>query len=158
MAPRFTHYESGSLFLFGKEGKEKKNNKKKKKRQILSGRLKVKIIQFIMQFSFPRYPFSIRILQNRSPQVTNLSSETVSLSARISPELSVVTFPDVRNAPEYNFTQWHHLAFKTPILNLYADLNQVRSSQSQPMKNGISKGRTFPPQIRLICFSTSLHL
>lgn len=55
---------------------------------MLSGRLKVKIIQFIMQFSFPRYPFSIRILQNRSPQVTNLSSETVNLSARISPELS----------------------------------------------------------------------
>lgn len=33
MAPRFTHYESGSLFLFGKEGKEKKNNKKEEKKR-----------------------------------------------------------------------------------------------------------------------------
>lgn len=33
MAPRFTHYESGSLFLFGKEGKEKKITRKKKKKR-----------------------------------------------------------------------------------------------------------------------------
>lgn len=68
--------------------KEKIKITRKKKKQILSGQLRVKIIPFITEFSFPRYSCSICALRNHSSHITNLSFHTVNLSVHISHEFS----------------------------------------------------------------------